>query len=125
MKKLLIAIALVLLAGCNPNTAEAWTISWDAIAGADGYRMSYGEMPDPTTPPASYTTVDAGTSTVIDLDSLGLSQGARYEFKFHCYVSTPPSYGCESDTFRWTYPSDPIVVEMPVEEKVINIRIER
>ena len=100
MKKLLIAIAIVLLA----SPCFAWTLSWDAATGADGYRVSY--FPAGTTPP---TTIDT-TATSVDLDTLGLSTGVRYEF--YVQGSKSGSLSGESDHIRWTYPIPPTTIEM-------------
>jgi hypothetical protein len=100
MKKLLIVIAL-LLAGCAPNAAEAWTLTWEAVPGAEGYRVTYDT-----------TTVDVGTNLSLDLDTLGLTEGQRYEVYVQGYAGTPPSYSAHSNHLRWTYPSAPVVIEM-------------
>ena len=114
MKKLLITIALVLLA----TPCFAWTLQWNAVSDADGYRVTYNVLND-----TNLVTIDTTTGTSVDLDALGLVAGTRYEFHVQCYVNNPPpvSYGCDSDYIRWTYPSEPIYVEMPIEERVLNI----
>ena len=116
MKKLLITIAIVLLA----SPCFAWTLAWQPVTGVDGYAVYYKSLAATT-----YNSMDVGTITLQSLDSIGLIPGTRYEFYVRAYVGTPPSYGGDSDHIRWTFPSEPIVVEMPAEERVLNIRIER
>ena len=106
MKKLLIAIAIVLLA----SPCFAWTLSWDAATGADGYKVYYKPIPD-----TAYLEVDTGTTTSADLDALGLAEGVRYEIYVQAYANTTGggvAYSGDSDHLRWTYPSTPIVVDM-------------
>jgi len=110
MKKLFLILAIILCA----STASAWTISWDTVSGADGYQLSYGLVDTQV-----FTDLDMGTQTSQDLDSLGLIKGDRYEFYVRVYVGNPRSYSGESDHLRWTYPSDPKIIELPEDQKVI------
>ena len=105
MKKLLLTIAIVLLA----TPCMAWTLSWDSAgAGIAGYEVTYGPSPL-----SGGTANDVGVATSIDLDSLGLAVGTRYEFYVRAYDSaTPHNFSTESDHIRWTYPEPPVVIEM-------------
>jgi len=114
MKKLLTLALLLITTPCF-----AWKLSWDALPGATEYHIEYS-----VSPLISPTELIA-TSTSYDLDILGLNPGTRYEFAVKACVGSPPSCYAESDHIRWTMPSTPIIVEMPPEEKVINVIIQR
>ena len=124
MKKLqsiLITIALVLLA----TPCFAWTLSWEAVSNADGYRVSYGEMPDPTTAPPVFADADTGTNLLFNLDSAGFTVGTRYEMYIQAYANTDGggiAYTGHSTHLRWTYPSPPGMIEYmaPPQNPVIN-----
>ena len=110
MKKLFVILAIILCA----SYASAWTIHWDALPDADGYQLSYGLVTDQV-----YIKLDMHSLTMQDLDSLNLVKGERYEFYIQAYVGDPKSYSGESDHLRWTYPSDPKIIELPEDQKVI------
>lgn len=102
MKKLAIVLFVLLFA----STAGAWNVNWDAAPNAEGYLMSYSSVSSP-----SYiTTLDIGSALTCNLDNLGLVEGTRYEFWINAYASG--STGGDSDHIRWTYPQEPIVIEM-------------
>lgn len=86
---------------------SAWQLSWDAVPEAEGYRVSYKQLVD-----TDYVSVDTGTNNSLNLDSLSLAEGTRYEFYVQGYAGTPQSFSGESNHIRWTYPSPPIIVEM-------------
>lgn len=120
MKKLLIATALILavLVGCK--SADAWTLSWEAVTYADGYRVSYKPLAA-----TDYIGVDVGANISIDLDALSLVVGTRYEMFVQAFANTTGggiAWSGESDHLRWTYPSPPSIIEyMPAPQKpVIN-----
>jgi hypothetical protein len=102
MKKLII-LAIVFCA----SLSYGWDLTWDAIPNADGVVVYYKELSD-----ATYQQMDVGNVTACTLDTMGLTQGVRYEFYLQAYSGDPRSYSGESDHIRWTYPSDPIVIEM-------------
>ena len=102
MKKLITILAIVLFA----TTASAWTFSWDAVTGVDGYKAYWKDLAA-----TSFTEVDVGTDTQLDLDALGLTVGTRYEF--YVVAHSQGSTSAESNHLRWTRPVDPIVIELP------------
>jgi len=102
MKRLLIVIAIVLI----PSLCSAWTLSWTPMPEADGYRVSYGTVSNTS------SVIDVGNNAQLDLSTISLSKGTRYEFYVQAYKGSPKSYGGESDHIRWTYPQDPLVIEM-------------
>lgn len=101
MKKILIAIILSLLLAASAN---AWTLSWDTQAGVDGFTLYYNTVDGDT------SEIDVGNVNTYDLDSLGLTIGTRYEFWLTAYNVV--GHSAESDHLKWTYPKDPIVIEM-------------
>ena len=115
MKKLFTILAIVFFA----TTASAWTLKWDADPMREGVLLKYRALGDTT-----YTESDIGNVNEIDVGSLGLTDGTRYEFVLQGYAGTPKSYGGESDILRWTYPTTPSIIEilerpswaMPVKE---------
>ena len=114
MKKLLITIALVLLA----TPCFAWTLSWEAATGAEGYRVTYA--PSPIVDGDTVNVQDVGTALTLDLDSIGLTIGTRYEMFVQAYKGT--SFSGHSDHLRWTYPAPPAIIEYqaPPQNPVIN-----
>ena len=110
MKKLFLILAMVFCASC----VSAYTISWDAVDGADGYVLYYAPVDNWT-----LTELDTLQNTEVDLDALNLQKGTRYEFYVRLYVGDPKSYSGESDHLRWTYPEDPKIIELPEDQKVI------
>ena len=115
MKKLLITIAIVLLA--TPCFAQ--TISWNALTGAEGYAVYFKPISNTT-----FTEVDVGNVTTVNLGDIGCAVGIRYEIYARAYLNTPPTYYGESDHFIWTYPSVPATVVLQPDEKII-LTIER
>jgi len=113
MKKLLITIAIVLMA----SNCFAWTLTWVDDPMAEGYSVSYKALSD-----TDYTTVDVGDNNVVDFAPLSLVVGTRYEFYVQAYKGEPKSYSGHSDHLRWTYPADPIIIEYmaPPQNPVIN-----
>lgn len=101
MKSLILAILLSLFFAA---TAFAWALSWDVSEGATGYKVFYNVVE----PPGEVAAVDVGNTTEHPL--VGLEVGVRYEFWCTAYNSTGES--TKSDSLRWTYPREPIVVEM-------------
>lgn len=87
-------------------SAGAAELTWDAQGNTDGFILYHHEVGD--TPVISEQ--DVGDVTDYDLDTLGLTKGIRYEFFLRAYngAGTSP----ESDHTRWTYPLDPIIIEM-------------
>ena len=103
MKKLIIVLAILAIAVC----ANAWTLSWDTDPMREGVILKYRAMGE-----TSYTESDIGNVNEVELDSLSLVNGTRYEFILQGYAGTPRSLSGESDTLRWTYPSVPGVIEI-------------
>jgi hypothetical protein len=112
MKRLLI-IALLLIA--VPAGAADWTLSWNASTGAAGYEVSYKPLAAST-----YTVADVATATSWVLP-VTLVKGTRYEFFVRAYTAAPKSYSGDSDHLRFTYPKDPLVIEMPANPNQIII----
>ena len=108
MKKLFLILAILFCAAC----ANAWTISWDALDNADGYYLNYGLVNDQV-----FTNLDMGSQTSQNIDDLGLTRGERYEFFVKAHAGGN-SFG-ESDHLRWTYPSQPVIIDLPPEERII------
>ena len=102
-----------------PLSCFAWTLSWDALPSAESYNVEYSVSP------LTNPTVDNVTVTSYDIDALGLTPGTRYEFVVKACQGSPPQCFGESDHLRWTMPDDPVIVEMPPEQKVINVIIQR
>jgi hypothetical protein len=103
MRKLaLVLLAIVFFAG----TASAWTISWNASTGVDGYKLFWKDLSATT-----FSEVDVGTDVSYDLTPLNLAVGTRYEF--YLTAHSQGSTSAESDHLRWTVPVIPIVVELP------------
>ena len=102
MKKLITILAIVFFA----TTASAWTLSWDTVTGVDGYKVYWKNLSA-----TAFTEVDVATDVQLDLDSLGLTVGTRYEF--YIVAHSQGSTSAESDHLRWTVPVTPIVVELP------------
>jgi hypothetical protein len=113
MKRHLLIIALLLLV--LPCAAADWTLSWTASTGAAGYEVSYKTQAANT-----YTVADVATATSWVLP-VTLVKGTRYEFFVRAYTAAPKSYSGESDHLRFTYPKDPITVEMPANPNQIII----
>jgi len=108
MKKLLLVIAIVLMA----SPCFAWTLSWDVATGADGYRVTWAPSPMVDGDPANQ--VDVGTALTFDLDSSGMLVGTRYEMFIQAYKNTTGggiAYSGHSDHLRWTYPTPPAIIE--------------
>ena len=103
MKKKLFIILVIL---GFAFTANAWTLSWDAVTGVDGYKLYWKSLAD-----TSFVEVDVGNSVAYDLDPLGLVVGTRYEF--YLIAHSQGSTSAESDHIRWTRPVDPIIIELP------------
>ena len=103
MKKLITILVIVF---CS-TIAYAWDLQWNPVANADGVVVYYKELSD-----ATFQQVDVGNVTLCNLDSMGRTQGVRYEFYLQAYTGDPRSYSGDSDHIRWTYPTDPVVVEM-------------
>ena len=119
MKKLLITIAIVLMA----SNCFAWTLSWDAATGADGYRVTYS--PSPIVDGDTVNVQDVGTALTLDLDSLSLTVGTRYEMFVQAFANTDGggvAWSGHSDHLRWTYPAPPAIIEYqaPPQNPVIN-----
>lgn len=112
MKKLLLVIAIVVLAGCMPNSAEAWTLLWQPATGADGYRVTYA--PSPINTGDLVNELDVGTALSTSLDDKGFIIGNRYEMYIQAYANTDGggiAYSGHSDHLRWTYPAPPAIIE--------------
>ena len=97
MKRILLAIAILAIA----VTANAWTLNWSAATGADGYNFYWRVLGDTV-----YTKVNVG-------NVLG------YEFWVTAYNNGGESG--MSDVWRWTMPSDPVIVELPEPPKQLII----
>ena len=106
MKKLILCLALAVILIASP--AFAWKIQWQVTGPSDGVVMTYHPVSDP----AQAAVVDAGTATQVDLDTLSLTVGTRYEFFLQAYTGTPRSFSGESDHIRWTYPTATVIIEM-------------
>ena len=104
LKILSLAITMVFLLAIS---AVAYTLSWTGSTGATGYRVYFHAMDDPD----DVTMIDRGSALNYDLDTVGLTWGARYEFWCTAYNETGESP--ESDHLRWTTPpSEPVIIEM-------------
>jgi hypothetical protein len=87
-------------------SAGATELTWDAQDDADGFILYHhlsGDISD-------IKDLDVGDVNIYDLDTLGLTKGVRYEFFLRAYNVAGTS--SESDHIRWTYPLDPIIIEM-------------
>ena len=116
MKKLLSILFVLLVGTLWSSFAIGWTLNWDASSGATGYRVSYK-----TLAATIYTQVDAGNVIQWTIPST-LVKGTRYEFFVQAYAgTTAKSYSGDSDHIRWTYPNDPIVIELPAPASSIII----
>lgn len=118
MKLLKVLIAFILLA--TSAMASDWTLVWDASTGATGYEVSYKPVAATV-----YAVIDTGAATQLAMPAV-LTKGTRYEFFVRAYTGTgaTKSYSGESDHLRWTYPKDPIVVEMPAQPQQIIINFQ-
>jgi hypothetical protein len=114
MKKLLI-IALLLIA--VPSGAADWTLSWPAAPSAAGYEVNYK-----TLAANSYTVADVG-NVLSWIVPITLVKGTRYEFFVKAYSPVPKSYGGDSDHVRWTYPRDPLIVELPEQTGTVILNL--
>jgi hypothetical protein len=114
MKKLLI-IALLLIA--VPAGAADWTLSWTASTGAAGYEVSYKTLAATT-----YTVADVATATSWVLP-VTLVKGTRYEFYVRAYTAAPKSYSGDSDHIRFTYPRDPLIIELPEQTGTVILNL--
>jgi hypothetical protein len=114
MKKLLI-IALLLIA--VPSGAADWTLQWNSSTGAAGYEVSYKTLAANT-----YTVADVATATSWVLPAT-LVKGTRYEFFVRAYTAAPKSYSGDSDHVRWTYPRDPLIVELPEQTGTVILNL--
>ena len=111
MKKTLLTIIFIMAIAV---TANAWTVTWDAATGAEGYRFYWKVLTD-----TEYTSVDVGTDLGYEFEPSVLIPGVRYEF-----YATTLSQGSESDQsdiVRWTMPSPPVIVELPEPPKQLII----
>jgi hypothetical protein len=102
MKKLFLTLAIILLA----TTASAWTISFDAVPGVDGYKLFHKDLSATT-----FVETDIGNAVTYDLTPLGLAVGTRYEL--YVTAESQGSTSAESDHLRWTVPVTPIIIELP------------
>ena len=119
MKKLLITIAIVLMT----SPCFAWTLSWDAADGADGYQVTYA--PSPIGDGDLVNILDVGTSLNTSLEDKGFAIGNRYEMYIQAYKNTDGdgmAFSGHSDHLRWTYPAPPAIIEYqaPPQNPVIN-----
>ncbi len=91
------------------NTATAGSgevsLSWNAVAGATGYRVYYGTTPDM---PAATPSIDAGNATSSTVRDL--TNGTAYYFAAAAYNSF--GQGPNSNTMSAT-PAAPVVTEYP------------
>ena len=129
MKKLFLAIAIVLL---SFGMASAWTIQWEALSETpDNYNIRYKAYPTGYEYPANpapqaeieanpFTTYDNGTAvSLADFETaFGLAVNQRYVF--HVQAITGGDIVAVSDFLCWTYP-DPdgpevTVIEIPIEQ---------
>ena len=101
MKKFIVLAILL-----SAVTAQAWTISWNPVAGVDGYTLYWKPLSATV-----FAVPDVGTSTTFDMEPLGLIDGTRYEF--YVVAHSQGSTSAESDHIRWTKPADPVIVELP------------
>ncbi|MCK5018172.1 MAG: hypothetical protein KAS32_14040 [Candidatus Peribacteraceae bacterium] len=111
MKKLFLTLFILL---AFVGTAGAWDLNWTASTGAGGYMLYHK-----TLAATEYTETDVGNILTYDLDAMSLVQGTRYEFFLRAYVSG--SYSGDSDHLRWTYPVDPIIIDLPAAPLTITI----
>lgn len=101
----MVAIAIVFLLA---SVANAWTLSWEASAGAG---VNYRVYSCDVNAPDIVAVIDNGAALNYDLDSAGLTVGTRYEFWVTAYNTTGESP--DSEHVRWTMPSsEPIIIEM-------------
>lgn len=106
MKKLIFTLAIVF--GMASMAHAGWTLSWTGSTGASGYQVEWKTLAGTT-----FTPVDVGTATTWAIPATWV-KGTRYEMKVKAYVgTTTKSYSGDSDLLRWTYPQDPVVVELP------------
>ena len=103
MKKLLLIIIMILALAISAGAAE---LVWDAQSHTDGFILFHHVVEDTT----DIKEQDVGDVSVYDLETLDLIKGVRYEFFLRAYNAAGPS--SDSDHIRWTYPLDPIIIEM-------------
>lgn len=104
MKKLIITLAIVF---GMASMAQGATLSWTGVTGAAGYEVEWKVLNGTT-----WTVADNGTAVSWTTPTSWV-KGTRYEMRCRAYVGSPKSYGGYSDTLRWTYPQDPVVIELP------------
>jgi len=110
MKKLIIALAILAMA----TMANAWTLNWTGSTSAEGYYFFWKPLTDTT-----FTKIDVGPTLGYDFAPLNLVTGTRYEFYVTAYNNGGESD--ESDHWRWTMPSPPVIVEIPEAPKQLII----
>jgi len=118
MKKLLLGLVVSLLFAGSAFGSP--TLRWDVQNGEpDGFILSFKEL---SATIWNSVAIVPGTLREYDLGALNLQQGVRYEFFLQATESG--SQSAESDHLRYTMPSEPQVVEIPAEARIV-IEIER
>lgn len=112
MKKLLLIIVLCLFLA---SPALAWKLIWDGGSDAEGYRIYYNILDIPE----EEIMYDVGLATECLIDELKLTKGTRYEFWCTAYNRSEES--ADSNHIRWTYPIDPVIIEMLGAPVIISI----
>jgi hypothetical protein len=115
MKKLIV-FAILLFA--STAMAADWKLGWIASTGATGYEVSYKPLTATV-----WSANDVGNVTSWTMPTT-LVKGTRYEFFVRAYAGNPKSYSGDSDHIRWTYPADPVTVEMPAPPSSLIIKFE-
>ena len=91
------AVGLTLLLGALPVMAGSVMLEWDAVEGADGYRVYYG------TASGSYTrTRDAGPATSVNIDDI--SDCTDWYMAVKAYNSAGESAEFSNEVFGWARP---------------------
>ena len=120
MKKLFTFLALVFAVTFIATSCLAGpTLEWQLVSGEpDGYVLYYKVLTD-----TDYVACPFGPGTVreYDLSQLGLTGGVRYEL--YLTATKDGSESAPSDILRYTYPVAQQVVEIPEDNRPVNIII--
>lgn len=116
MKKTLSILAVLAMVLCVGTVAHAYKLTWTVAGTYDGCDVYWRQAGSTT----AFTKVDVGKVTSYVIDSLPLVKGTRYEFYVDAYYKG--SFSGPSDTLRWTFPADSVVVEYPDAPKSVILQ---